>query len=369
MKKIAYLTYGDSSSSKVWSGTSKSMRIALEKEYIIVPIDISNDLIVKVTWILPKIVKKIFKKKMPLMKIQSKIFTKRSKKIVNDFGKVDYVFAPAGSNFVTESEGFPPIIYLSDATFDLLVNYYYLHLSKTEIDAGNNIEKRALESASFIIESSEWAKNSVLNEYNIDKKKVNIIPFGANLPDNYIKKDVANVFRLLLVGVSYERKGIDKAIEVIKVLNRISSNNYELSILGLDEISTAYPQNVNFLGKLDKDVPEQLLEIVKIYNDSHLFILPTLADCTPIVFAEACEYGMPIITHDTGGIASYVRNDENGYRLPLSSAPSDFANKIEEIRNDKRIYDRLSQKSRLFFEEEFNWESWLKKIKLVIEKY
>lgn len=368
MKKIAYLTFGDSSSSKVWSGTSKFMRIALEKEYEIVPIDVSNDMIVKIAWLLPKIVKKISGKQMPLLEIQSKIFTKRSKKMINDYGKVNYVFAPAGSNFVAEREGFPPIIYLSDATFNLLANYYYLYLSEAEINAGNKIEKKALESSSIVIESSEWAKNSVLNEYGINEEKVKVIPFGANLPDNYKKKEINKVFRLLLVGVDYERKGIDKAIEVLKVLNKISPNSYELNILGLEGINSNYPSNVNFLGKLNKDIPEQLANIIELYNSAHLFILPTLADCTPIVFAEACEYGMPIVTHDTGGIGIYVREDENGYRLPLSSSPTDFANKIEEIRTDKGLYDRLSKKSRSYFEQEFNWDSWLKKIKSVIEE-
>ncbi|WP_270350498.1 glycosyltransferase [Ligilactobacillus salivarius] len=65
-------------------------------------------------------------------------------------------------------------------------------------------------------------------------------------------------------------------------------------------------------------------------------LLPTRAECAGIVFNEASAFGVPSLSVDTGGVADYVKNNINGYRMPLSANGEDFALKIEEwIKEDK----------------------------------
>lgn len=74
-------------------------------------------------------------------------------------------------------------------------------------------------------------------------------------------------------------------------------------------------------------------------------------------FAEASAYGMPILTHDTGGIESYVINGLNGYRLPLGSTPWQFATKIKQMIVEKE-FAQLGQQAILYYEKCLNWEIW-----------
>ena len=91
------------------------------------------------------------------------------------------------------------------------------------------------------------------------------------------------------------------------------------------------------------------------YNKASLFILPTRAECSAIVFSEASMYGLPIFTTDTGGISSYVKNDTNGYRLSLKCNGLDFSNKIVENINNLQ---KLSANSRKFYEENLSSNIW-----------
>ena len=85
--------------------------------------------------------------------------------------------------------------------------------------------------------------------------------------------------------------------------------------------------------------------------------MPTNAECSAIVYCEACAFGLPIYTYDTGGVSNYVINDINGYRLPLNSTAEDFSKKILSTLtcNKQRA---LSDGGIKLYKEKLNWTSW-----------
>lgn len=70
----------------------------------------------------------------------------------------------------------------------------------------------------------------------------------------------------------------------------------------------------------------------------------------PSCIARAAAYGIPVFTTDTGGIANYVVNGVNGYRLPLTGTGADFANKIKEC-ICKQEFSGLSENARRLYKE------------------
>lgn len=108
------------------------------------------------------------------------------KKIINS---VDLIFAPFSSTALYELKTEKKIIYLSDATFAAMLDYYpeFSNLSKKSIREGNSIEKTAMNKASAIILSSDWAKDSAIKDYGIREEKINVIEFGANLDEDDIQ--------------------------------------------------------------------------------------------------------------------------------------------------------------------------------------
>ncbi|MGN6530520.1 MAG: glycosyltransferase, partial [Ginsengibacter sp.] len=79
----------------------------------------------------------------------------------------------------------------------------------------------------------------------------------------------------------------------------------ELTIVGCSPPErVSLPDFVHVHGFIDKSKKEGKNLINKLYSENHFFILPTIAECTPVVFSEANSFGLPVITTNTGGISS-----------------------------------------------------------------
>jgi len=123
------------------------------------------------------------------------------------------------------------------------------------------------------------------------------------------------------------------------------------------------------IPSLDKNKADQNRQLTELFLSSDYMLVPTRADCTPIVFCEAAAFGLPVITTDTGGVSGVVRNGENGYMLPYYAKGAEYARLITEIYHDDERYYKLVRKSRQAFEERLNWDVWARTVKqLIAEK-
>ena len=170
-----------------------------------------------------------------------------------------------------------------------------------------------------------------------------------------------------MVGVDWERKGIDIAIDCVRLLNKMQKKySFDLTIIGVEKPATQeYESYIHILGRLNKNIPEEYGCMISYYQKSDLFILPTKAECSAIVFSEASEYGLPVITHKTGGVESYVEDGITGRCLPLGSTGEDFAAAIMDIIENGRL-EAYSKAARAKYEEELNWDSWLKSFDAIL---
>ena len=109
---------------------------------------------------------------------------------------------------------------------------------------------------------------------------------------------------------------------------------------------------------LDKNIQHDYEKFEEIMATCHFLFLPTLADCTPMVFAEANAYGMPVITRDTGGVSTIVQNDINGYILPNEASALDFARLIEQKFFRSKEYVELAKQSRKYYTSNLSWNVW-----------
>ncbi len=268
-----------------------------------------------------------------------------------------------------------PIIYFSDATFNLLDGYYFCNLSKISIDAGNIIEKRALDNATSIVVSSNWARDSVVNDYDINESKVDVIEFGANIDDENIKID--NIVRtpankkplqLIFIGVDWVRKGGEIAVNTLDWLNSNGINS-ELHVIGIKDLPKAHSQNKKVInhGFLNKNIPSEYSLLTEILTGGDLLIFPTIRECAGIVFCEASAYGLPIFSHNTGGTSNYVIEGVNGHLLELGSSGEDFGNKIKDCIDDGSLFS-MKRTARMLYKSNLNWNTWSEKVSEIVEK-
>lgn len=265
-----------------------------------------------------------------------------------------------------------PIIYFSDATFPAMVDYYpeFTNLFKYNVKSGIGLEKKAMDRATKIVLSSDWAAKSAVEELDQPKEKVEIIELGANIDEKDIvtsERKYVSHLDILFLGVDWVRKGGGIAVEAIKWLNEngIEATLHIVGIRNLPEEYSDLDYVINY-GFLNKNIKEEYRKLVELLRKAHCLLLPTKAECAGIAFAEASANGLPVFTHDTGGVSNYIKNGENGYRLPLGSTGIDFGMKIKETIENGELQSMV-ERARDIYNNKLNWNVWGRKVKDIMD--
>lgn len=269
------------------------------------------------------------------------------------------------------------VIYWNDATFKNLINFYagYSNLSKYADDNGHLIQKQAFDLSDLIVFSSDWAIDSAKDYYRIDAQKLFKIPFASNLGQTPNDTEVMNIIKLkvhapiifIFLAVDWERKGGEKAIQVINLLNE-NGYNSELYVVGTD-IPTQHLKNKSLkaFGFIDKNSKNGESRLVELLEKSSFLILPTYADCTPVVFSEANSFGLPVITTNVGGVSSAVKNNANGFVLNLEDFSENAFNCVLSNLPGTKEYDNLCHSSYKYYKENLSGQQVESKFNNIIE--
>jgi glycosyltransferase involved in cell wall biosynthesis len=287
--------------------------------------------------------------------------------------KVDVLFVPGAPQLIAYCKTTVPIIYMTDATFFQLQGYYpfFKDIAQYNIAQGVVMDKLVFENAAHCMVASEWTKQSAIKDYHIPADKITIAPLGANLDVipalHEIKKEKNKTCRLLFIGVEWERKGGQIAMDTFYILQK-NGVPVHLTIIGCIPPITIDDKNVTVIPFINKHNEQEAAQLYTIMGSSDFLLLPTRAECAGVVFSEASAYGVPSITTNTGGVSTYVQDGVNGFALPLSATGADYAGKIQELFANDEAYEQLCTSSRKKYEEELNWDSWGKTFYNIAEK-
>lgn len=263
-----------------------------------------------------------------------------------------------------------PIVYMSDTVYHLMVNYYWAEDPQSrKVRTGDKTQQMVLDHASKIVLPCQWAIDAALGFYHQPKEKLSLAEYGPNIDEADIvphewKYD--GHLHILFLGVDWERKGGEKAVEACRWLNDNSIKS-TLHIVGspqLDEQikSLSFVDYIGFLNKNDRSQYERLKSLISL---CHCMLLPTKAECAGIAFCESTANGLPSFSHQTGGVPNYVLNGRNGYLLPLSSSGEDFGKKIKECLESGEL-ERMSKSCKEVYRTILNWDIWGKKTARVL---
>jgi glycosyltransferase involved in cell wall biosynthesis len=273
-----------------------------------------------------------------------------------------------GSQPIAYVECRQPIVIWTDATFAEAMKTHPAfspeRLCEETVRDGLANERAALERCSLAIYTSEWAAQSAIRHYNLDPRKVRVVPPGANLesglPADQVEAVVARrpstSCNLLFIATQWRAKGGDLAIEVARALNAANLPT-KLTIIGAQpDRPEPLPPFVEALGNLRKSVPAELALMERSLRNAHFLILPTQAEGAPNVVCEAAAYGLPSLATDVCGVASVV-SDRNGALFPLNAHADEYCSFIQ---NQFREYGRYKELARSSFNEyatRLNWGS------------
>jgi glycosyltransferase involved in cell wall biosynthesis len=365
--RIAILSSLDTSSRRAFSGTPYYMAQALEKHCgSVVHLGPARSRIEAAGDIGNRFARRLFGREFAfdhsraLAREYARIFAKR----LREEGPFDLIFAPAASTQIALLETDIPIIYASDATFQLMRDYHqdFTGISDAYAAIGNDIERRAIHRAGAVTYPSQWAARSAVRDYGASPERVKMVPWGANMdciPEAdslWPAKDLSRC-SLLFLGVNWERKGGPIAFAATDLLRRrgVDAN---LTVCGTTPPDGFSAPWLHVIPMLNKQNPAEERELSRLLLKANFLVLPTRNDCYGIVFCEASAHGTPSIATATGGVGGAVAEGRSGFLLPLEAGPDACAEMIHDLWSDKDRYRQLVTSSREHYETTVNWDRW-----------
>jgi glycosyltransferase involved in cell wall biosynthesis len=103
-------------------------------------------------------------------------------------------------------------------------------------------------------------------------------------------------------------------------------------------------------------------DMVKVYHQSHIVVLPSLGEGIPTALLEAGACARPVVTTDVPGCRDVVIDGENGLLVPPND-PQALAKAIEQLLRDPQLRLRLGQAGRArvlerFTDDRINHQTW-----------
>lgn len=203
-----------------------------------------------------------------------------------------------------------------------------------------SVIRKSLVKSDRVLVQTEWIKNAIINQLNIDSNKINIEKFNIEINDHYYNKSnsVNNIFFYPASGERY--KNHDIVVKAVKELVMIRSDfKVEFTLTGnenrhIRKLSKIIRKNklpIDLIGKINYD---QMFQ--KYINSTLLF--PSYIETLGLPLLEAMYVGSTVIASDT----LFSREALNEYDNVYYFKHSDDA-KLTSILNE--ILDRSLPKT------------------------
>ena len=203
---------------------------------------------------------------------------------------------------------------------------------------------------STILVRSNWAKESVVNDYGISPLDVHVILPGANLTSDFISKyeekyelnKLNEKINITFVGKDWKRKGLDILLEAI---NLMKDNVINLTIIGCDKNEIPKyliddRKNIKFFPFLDKF--ENFDDLLNIYLQTDLGILPSKYEAGGHCLREFKRLGIPTLSTDICGSAEFA--GKNSILLTPNFKSYDLAKLLQEKVLDRENLNLMRHK-------------------------
>jgi glycosyltransferase involved in cell wall biosynthesis len=199
--------------------------------------------------------------------------------------------------------------------------------------------------AAHIVPWTNWVSQSLVDDYGVSPSRITVVPVGVDLKlwkSRTIQTD--GPVRFLFVGGDFHRKGGDLLLEAFQQLPKGAA---ELILVTRESVPEQ--ENVKVYNNLQPNSPE----LVMLFQESDVFVLPTRAEAYGIVAIEAGASGMPVIMTDIGGVRDIVLDNQNGYLIDVDDVPQ-LVDRMSRMINDPDLRRQMGRNARERVEKYFD---------------
>ncbi|OGV89157.1 hypothetical protein A2Z41_02350 [Microgenomates group bacterium RBG_19FT_COMBO_39_10] len=244
-------------------------------------------------------------------------------------------------------------------------------LMKMAKPLGDWVDRISIKGANLVLANGKHAKKILDRIYSL---KVISCPAGAyplaksgNYPSRYrgvLKVDDRTISKpyLLLTNRHFPQKRFEYAITALPAILK-KFPHLSLVITGGE---TDYTRDLkNLVKQLSLEERIMFLGLVgeenlgRLYANTVIYVYTAPEEDFGMGMVEAMAYGTPVVAWNNGGPTGIVVNGETGF-LARPFEVADFADKIAQLLNDKKLAERMGKTGLKRVKNEFSWEKHLK---------
>lgn len=192
-----------------------------------------------------------------------------------------------------------------------------------------------------------------------EKERIFKVPYGANTSSSLPINDASesDSLRIQFVGQTNARKGMPMLLDCVSSL---PAEKFQMTITGGINKKSAYiakhlnDTNINFTGFVNHD------QLQHLYEEAHIFVLPSIAEGMAMVGIEAMACGLPVICTYSSGLADLIIEGETGFVIP-SSDPVALKEKLEWFAKHKDCIKIMGERAR-DIAQRYTWEMYEKNV-------
>jgi glycosyltransferase involved in cell wall biosynthesis len=242
---------------------------------------------------------------------------------------------------------------------------YSLHFQKPRLLFYKKYIQKNLQKAKSIATVSEFSKQDIINNYKIEKEKINVIysaagenfkPVPADISEETKNKYTDGMEYFLYKGAIHPEKNLVNLLKAFSVFKKRQKTNFKLILASRVALrhdsfiqslkNYKHRDDVIVLGDLSED------ELTKIMGSTYALVYPSLTDGFSIPVLEAMKCHIPVIT------LSHSRIQEIAKDAALyvdAKSFEDIAEKMMLIYKDENLRKDLIEKGKIIALQ-YSWE-------------
>lgn len=212
-------------------------------------------------------------------------------------------------------------------------------------------ERRVFQASSLVSCWSQWAADSVIDDYGIPAGRVMVSRPAPLIPPDCSGegRQTRSLVRIGFIGNAWERKGGDR---LLRWHQQRWKDRAELHVFGDIPDLPAGARNVVRYGPIPHG---ELLDLHLPLLD--LVVIPTLQDTLLLSGIEAASRGVPVITSRLAGVAETVQHGVTGF-LCRKDHDQDFVQAIESLLDAPAKRLEMGRAAIEFVRSQWNADAW-----------
>ncbi len=168
--------------------------------------------------------------------------------------------------------------------------------------------------------------------------------------------------KILFVGWMLEAKGVRELLAAARALPQA-----DFTLIGAEDpdfVAEITPELEALAGHVKRLPPRPRADVLELYHEADVFVLPTWREGFPNVVLEAMGAGLPVVSTPVGAIPDAVREGEDGFLVPVEDAAA-LTEALRRLVEDRDLRLRMGASGRARAVEVFSMEAVIEQLEAV----